>query len=149
MDVGLKSIPASHSLPARYQSMPGENTASVGLSLSTGSKKGLGINDFKIISTIRKSRSEQLLLAESRHSKKIYAIKVLEKIVLIENDEIEIANKEKRILGLTTEENHPFIIRLYETFQNDTRLYFVTDFVPGGDLMWHIHKEAFTIEQAR
>lgn len=30
--------------------------------------------------------------------------------------------------------NHPFIIKMYATFQDDDRVYFILDYCPGGEL---------------
>ena len=35
----------------------------------------------------------------------------------------------------------PFIIKLYYAFQSDTRLFFITDFLNGGELFYHLRKD--------
>jgi len=45
---------------------------------------------------------------------------------------------------------HPFIVRLHYAFQSDSKLHLVMDFVNGGHLLYHMHKEAlFSETQAR
>jgi serine/threonine protein kinase len=37
--------------------------------------------------------------------------------------------------------NHPFIVKLHFAFQTPERLYFVIDFLNGGELFFHLRKE--------
>jgi serine/threonine protein kinase len=30
--------------------------------------------------------------------------------------------------------NHPFLVKLYSSFQDDKKLYFILEFCPGGEL---------------
>ena len=34
---------------------------------------------------------------------------------------------------------HPFIVRLYSAFQTTERLYFIMEFMNGGELFYHLH----------
>ena len=77
------------------------------------------------------------MLAEHKVSKQIYAIKVLKKASILEEDDVECTLAERRVLEL----NHPYLTTLYASFQDDERLYFVMEFVAGGDLMFQIQKD--------
>lgn len=109
----------------------------------------VGIDDFDIISTLGKGNSAKVLLAENKHSKKLYAIKILRKEILVEYGETSSPKTEKSILKLATEEKHPFVVHSYGTFQSDTRLYFILEYIPGGDLMWHIQNKELSQTQAQ
>lgn len=37
--------------------------------------------------------------------------------------------------------NHPFIVRLHFAFQTPKKLYFVMDFLNGGELFYHLKRE--------
>ena len=37
--------------------------------------------------------------------------------------------------------NSPFIVKLHYAFQTDAKLYFVMDFLNGGELFFHMRKE--------
>lgn len=37
--------------------------------------------------------------------------------------------------------NHPFIVRLHYAFQNPKKLYFIMDFLNGGELFTHLKRE--------
>ena len=36
---------------------------------------------------------------------------------------------------------HPFIVKLHYAFQTPEKLYFVIDFLNGGELFYHLRKE--------
>lgn len=76
-----------------------------------------------------------MFLAFLPNTEKYYAIKCLNKNDLIEKDLIENAKLEKMImLGL----KHPFIVRMHFVFQKNYRIYFVMDYVKGGELFHHL-----------
>lgn len=56
---------------------------------------------------------------------------------------------EKRIFLTANEERHPFLVNLHSTFQTETRIYYVMEYVSGGDLMLQIQREQFSEVRAR
>lgn len=54
---------------------------------------------------------------------------------IVDYEQIESAKLEKFI---THETDHPFIVKMYYLFQNDVRVYFLLEYVPGGELFKHI-----------
>ena len=107
------------------------------------------LNQFTFLATIRKGIFTQTMLAESQSNHQMYAIKTLNKASLIENDEVKNAKIEKNVLMKAREQDHPFIARLISTFQSETRLFFVMEYCPGGDLMHHIQNAEFSVERSR
>jgi serine/threonine protein kinase len=69
---------------------------------------------------------------------KIYAMKVLNKKTIIERNEAEHTKSEKAILQKLA---HPFLVNLNYAFQTPDKLYFVMDFVNGGELFFHLQQE--------
>lgn len=64
---------------------------------------------------------------------KEYAIKVLDKWHIIKEKKVKYVDIEKNTLNRLGE--HPGVVRLYYTFQDDKSLYFVLDLVAGGELL--------------
>jgi len=45
------------------------------------------------------------------------------------------------------EMNHPFILKLHYAFQTPFTLYMIFDYMPGGDLFYHIKKKGHLSEK--
>ncbi|KAI7816133.1 hypothetical protein BC939DRAFT_470279 [Gamsiella multidivaricata] len=100
-----------------------------------------GLNDFHFLAVLGKGNFGKVMLSEDKKMGELFAIKVLKKESIVKQDEIESARSEKRIYQVANKERHPFLTTLHCCFQTDTRLYFVMEYVRGGDLMMHIQKD--------
>ena len=109
----------------------------------------VGLADFTFLATIGKGNFSKVMLVEKKVSKALFAIKIIRKDFLIENDEQSSVKVEKSVFIKATQEKHPFIIHLQAAFQTETRLYFVMEYVSGGDLMLHIQRGKFDRERVQ
>lgn len=99
------------------------------------SSESVNLEDFKIIKFIDKGTFGSVFLAYLPSKDKHFAIKCMSKEDMIENDLVESAKLEKLIM-LNVE--HPFIVNMHYVFQKNYRIYFVMDYISGGELFHHI-----------
>ncbi|KAL2824623.1 kinase-like domain-containing protein [Aspergillus cavernicola] len=104
-------------------------------------KKQVGPNDFQILKLIGKGTFGQVYQVKKKDTRRIYAMKVLSKKVIIQKKEIAHTVGERNILVRTAMAASPFIVGLKFSFQTPTDLYLVTDYMSGGELFWHLQKE--------
>ncbi|GAC76453.1 NDR and related serine/threonine kinases [Moesziomyces antarcticus T-34] len=89
------------------------------------------IKDFDIIKPISKGAFGSVFLAKKRTTGDYYAIKVLKKSDMIAKNQITNVKAERMIL--MTQNQSPFVVKLFFTFQSAEFLYLVMEYLPGGD----------------
>lgn len=97
-----------------------------------------GVKDFKFGRTLGEGSYSTVMAATDRQTLKEYAIKVLDKRHIIKEKKVKYVNIEKDTLNRLTD--HPGVVRLYYTFQDESSLYFVLDLASGGELLGVLKK---------
>ncbi|CAI4232722.1 unnamed protein product [Auanema sp. JU1783] len=109
------------------------------VSPSATSRWSVGLKDFKLLTVIGRGSYAKVVQAEHIHTNQIYAIKIIKKQMFNEDEDIDWVQTEKSVFEAAS--NHPFLVGLHSCFQTRSRLFFVIEFVPGGDLMYHMQRQ--------
>lgn len=101
----------------------------------------VGRNDFEILKMIGSGAYGRVYQVRRKANRQIYAMKVLMKKEMIRKKGTTHVISERNVLVQAAMECPPFIIPLRYCFQTRRNLYMVTDYMPGGDLFWHMLNE--------
>jgi len=111
-------------------------TATTAVSFNQDEKeKKVTVEDFRQLKVIGRGGFGRVLLVEKKDSKQVYAMKVLKKGVIAARGEVEHTRTERSVLSKL---DHPFLAKLHWSFQSDENLYFIMDFINGGELFHHL-----------
>ncbi|KAK9368757.1 kinase-like domain-containing protein [Lipomyces kononenkoae] len=91
-----------------------------------------GVKDFTFGRVLGEGSFSTVVAATDRQTLREYAIKILDKRHIIKEKKVKYVNIEKNTLNRLGD--HPGIVRLYYTFQDERSLYFVLDLAPNGEL---------------
>jgi len=100
-------------------------------------------DDFQPLAVLGRGSFGKVLLVRKLADDKLYAMKVLKKNHVKLKNQITNTKTERAILEKI---NHPFIMHLNFAFQDPKKLYFVTDFMAGGELFFHLRRSVFFSE---
>uniref|UniRef100_A0A8C4QIJ9 Protein kinase domain-containing protein n=1 Tax=Eptatretus burgeri TaxID=7764 RepID=A0A8C4QIJ9_EPTBU len=101
-------------------------------------------SDFDFLKVIGKGSFGKVLLARRKADSHYYAIKVLQKRSIIKRKEEKHIMAERNVLLKNI--SHPFLVGLHYSFQTTDKLYFVLDYINGGELFFHLQKEQCFLE---
>ncbi|KXJ81199.1 hypothetical protein RP20_CCG020973 [Aedes albopictus] len=127
-----------HSDPSCDQ-VPVEASDNVEEPLEPGTQRQYSLNDFELIRVIGRGSYAKVLMVELKKTRRIYAMKVIKKALVTDDEDIDWVQTEKHVFE--TASNHPFLVGLHSCFQTPSRLFFVIEFVRGGDLMFHMQRQ--------
>ncbi|XP_074865619.1 serine/threonine-protein kinase 32A isoform X2 [Carettochelys insculpta] len=92
---------------------------------------------FEILRAIGKGSFGKVCIVQKNDTKKMYAMKYMNKQKCVERNEVRNVFKELQIMqGL----EHPFLVNLWYSFQDEEDMFMVVDLLLGGDLRYHIQQ---------
>jgi len=101
-------------------------------------RSGIELEDLRVINLLGQGTFGTVSLVRDDMRNKSYALKKLSKVNLVKASQGTRVIAERNVLMACSS---PFVIKLFETYQDQDSLFFLTEFVQGGDLM------AYMIEQ--
>jgi len=133
--------PGKKALPEANGNDEAANVINLGESENAKAKP----SDFEFLKVIGKGSFGKVLLAKHKTEKTVYAVKVLNKVAIMKRNEARHIMSERNVLLKNIK--HPFLVSLRYSFQTNDKLYFVLDYVNGGELFFHLQKERHFSEQ--
>ena len=103
------------------------------------------LTDFKKLKVLGKGSFGKVVLVQLVSNNKLFAMKILKKKVIIKRRQVNHTKTERVLLEKL---NHPFIVKLYYAFQDEQKLYFITEFMQGGELFFHLKRNSIYKDRA-
>ncbi|CAG2219521.1 SGK3 [Mytilus edulis] len=101
------------------------------VNLGPSEKTSVKPSDFEFLKVIGKGSFGKVLLARHKNESKMFAIKVLQKQAIMKRNEVKHIMSERNVLLKNIK--HPVLVGLHYSFQTQDKLYFVLDYVNGGE----------------
>nr|XP_057912480.1 rho-associated protein kinase 2-like isoform X2 [Doryrhamphus excisus] len=90
------------------------------------------LEDFEKVKLIGRGAYGEVQLVRHKASRKVYAMKQLNKFEMIKRSDSAFFWEERHIMAFS---NSPWLVQLCCAFQDDRHLYMVMEFMPGGDVV--------------
>ena len=105
------------------------------------------LQDFELLVVVGVGSFGKVLKVKHKTDSRIYAMKVLQKDVIVKHHMVPHTKAEKEILEAS---NHPFVVKMHYAFQTRRQLVFILDFLTGGELFYHlVNEHRFNEERSR
>jgi len=104
-------------------------------------------NDFDSLAVIGKGAFGEVRLVRKKDTGEIFATKTMVKAAMIRKKQESHVRAERDVL-VKAKQSNPWITQLYWSFQDNTFLHLVMEFLPGGDLMSLLMKKDKFSEKA-
>ncbi|KAG6857153.1 hypothetical protein H0H87_008723 [Tephrocybe sp. NHM501043] len=122
---GIKFIPNFDEMGSQdqwYDIVGGTGKIQIGTSYLPSYGQSLTVDDFELITVIGKGSFGKVMQVRKRDTQRIYALKTIRKIHIVNRNEITHTLAERLVLAQV---NNPFIVPLKFSFQSEQKLYLV------------------------
>ncbi|XP_067255939.1 serine/threonine-protein kinase 32B-like isoform X6 [Chanodichthys erythropterus] len=104
----------------------------------------VSFDHFQILRAIGKGSFGKVCIVQKMDSRKMYAMKYMNKQKCIERDEVRNVLRELQVMQRL---QHPFLVNLWFSFQDEEDLFMVVDLLLGGDLRFHLQQNVHFKEE--
>nr|AML76946.1 putative LOV domain-containing protein [Borya sphaerocephala] len=122
---------AIHSQPVFPKPHKKNNSSWIAIAKITEKGEQIGLKHFRPIRPLGCGDTGSVHLVELQGAGELYAMKAMDKAVMLTRNKVHRACIEREIYSLL---DHPFLPTLYTSFQTKTHVCLITDFCPGGEL---------------
>ncbi|KIW75452.1 hypothetical protein Z517_10193 [Fonsecaea pedrosoi CBS 271.37] len=107
------------------------------------SSRTLKVTDFELMRTLGTGTFARVWLCRfanphPQDRDKVFALKVLKKVDVIKLKQVEHVRNERDVLAAVA--GHPFITTLIASFSDETSLYMLLDYTPGGEIFSYLRR---------
>uniref|UniRef100_J3NAJ3 non-specific serine/threonine protein kinase n=2 Tax=Oryza brachyantha TaxID=4533 RepID=J3NAJ3_ORYBR len=95
------------------------------------SGESIDLKHFRPVKPLGSGDTGSVHLVELLNTGKYFAMKAMDKSIMLNRNKVHRATAERQILDLL---DHPFLPTLYASFQTKTHICLITDYCPGGEL---------------
>lgn len=96
----------------------------------------ISLDQLEVLQTLGSGTFGRVKLVRHKTTGTPYAMKVISKANVVAYKQQKNVVNEKAIMARC---NHPFILKLFQTYKDATSLYLLTEFVQGGELFTYLH----------
>ncbi|XP_061104779.1 serine/threonine-protein kinase 32A [Conger conger] len=104
----------------------------------------VNFDHFQILRAIGKGSFGKVCIVQKRDTKKMYAMKYMNKMKCVERNEVRNVFKEMQIMQKL---EHPFLVNFWYSFQDEEDMFMVVDLLLGGDLRYHLQQNVHFSEK--
>ncbi|XP_037544191.1 serine/threonine-protein kinase 32B [Nematolebias whitei] len=97
----------------------------------------INFDHFQILRAIGKGSFGKVCIVQKKDTKKMYAMKYMNKLKCVERNEVRNVLKELQIMQNL---EHPFLVNFWYSFQDEEDMFMVVDLLLGGDLRYHLQQ---------
>ncbi|XP_062414192.1 serine/threonine-protein kinase 32A [Pungitius pungitius] len=97
----------------------------------------VNFDNFQILRAIGKGSFGKVCIVQKKDTKKMYAMKYMNKLKCVERNEVRNVLKELQIMQNL---EHPFLVNFWYSFQDEEDMFMVVDLLLGGDLRYHLQQ---------
>ena len=99
------------------------------------------IQDFEIIKPISRGAFGQVYLAKKKVSSRLFALKVMKKIDVLNKNMMDQVVAERDALAISSKS--PFVVQLFYSFQSQEKIFLVMEYMIGGDIKSLLHNVGY------
>ncbi|XP_038860901.1 serine/threonine-protein kinase 32A-like [Salvelinus namaycush] len=103
----------------------------------TDDTEEIHFDHFQILRAIGKGSFGKVCIVQKKDTKKMYAMKYMNKLKCVERNEVRNVFKEMQIMRNL---EHPFLVNFWYSFQDEEDMFMVVDLLLGGDLRYHLQQ---------
>ncbi|KAM6969775.1 serine/threonine-protein kinase 32A [Aplochiton taeniatus] len=103
----------------------------------TGDDEEVNFDHFQILRAIGKGSFGKVCIVQKKDTKRMYAMKYMNKLKCVERNEVRNVFKELQIMQNL---EHAFLVNFWYSFQDEEDMFMVVDLLLGGDLRYHLQQ---------